>query len=803
MKLEDNICPICLYVFIQPVTMPCCYELCLECFKQNVEEANFCCPMCRTRISTWARRAARNKALVNEVRWTAIKNAFTDQVKNRLEGLEEEDEEMNALNISIKLAEPGEIRSEFEEQLRMLREQRALEARQEAEASERLIRQLQEEEAGKLAELEEIRRKDEELALQLSRASSNDSEIVIRSSTSRSHSSSSSSLGNKTPMKSPYGDSPFLLKTFSAGLASPGSQMLKSFSPTHGTGKGCSTEGSALLRKIRHDENLITTQDIENMEEAFKKNTPKLDRSTSLCSVLKIQTPSQTLRGLHRSEILDQMSKSISINIDDLESNSSTPPVNPKPIFPTMSPTLEKEGGPSETVLRAHSTDSITQELNHFRPIRSCPLTPPRRLPSGQVVEPLVIRTTPRNLSKSMTGSPSSPDDQSLAEIDAGSPIMKRRLTELAEERKDKVDKMSKSTCTASTEMRDENKNPDIGYKLHQTKPSAGNRNVDFKDISNSAVLSNKHCIQVTKGGIKEKLIIPLEADLDGEDIFGDTVASIHCETKHEATMKSGRLSRKQTASKTKQRYTESPQQSLLKWAKPVDIVQVANNDTEVERDNTNNKAVCAETKRVRNGNIVKRPLRVRKTVRDPDFLYDSFKQKKAAVDIDDCDEPDSMQVGDIGSGDDDNEEVINLDSDSQEELAVVKKAKRRRLNESKSEESVESQTVKSTRQFYKKPVNQKGCLKESSRKTLSKKKTYKCKTKKGENKYSKAEKTMEDYFEATRTQEENDMLMACELQKQFELEAKLHLNSFRFKGSSGQYELRQTRGKATESCET
>ena len=95
MNLEDNMCPICLYIFIQPVTMPCKHELCLTCFKQNVQEANFCCPMCRVRISTWARRAARNHSLVNEKRWGAIKATFPTQVRSRMEGLENEDEEMN------------------------------------------------------------------------------------------------------------------------------------------------------------------------------------------------------------------------------------------------------------------------------------------------------------------------------------------------------------------------------------------------------------------------------------------------------------------------------------------------------------------------------------------------------------------------------------------------------------------------------------------------------------------------------------------------------------------------------------
>lgn len=86
--------------------------------------------------------------------------------------------------------------------------------------------------------------------------------------------------------------------------------------------------------------------------------------------------------------------------------------------------------------ISSHSIDSISQELNHFRPIRSCPLTPPRRLPSGKVVEPKLIRTTPRNLSGSEF---TSPVETNLSDIDAGSPVMQRRLSQLADERKDQV----------------------------------------------------------------------------------------------------------------------------------------------------------------------------------------------------------------------------------------------------------------------------------------------------------------------------------------------------------------------------
>ena len=90
-SIEENICPICMYILIQPVTMPCSHELCLPCFKQNVEQANFCCPMCRMRISTWARKASRTKTLVNQKRWQEIQRAFPDRVNKRLNG-DDEDE---------------------------------------------------------------------------------------------------------------------------------------------------------------------------------------------------------------------------------------------------------------------------------------------------------------------------------------------------------------------------------------------------------------------------------------------------------------------------------------------------------------------------------------------------------------------------------------------------------------------------------------------------------------------------------------------------------------------------------------
>ena len=69
--------------------MPCGHELCLPCFKENVEQSSLQCPLCRTRIASWARRSAKNKKLVNLKRWAEIREAFPEKVQQRLEGKED------------------------------------------------------------------------------------------------------------------------------------------------------------------------------------------------------------------------------------------------------------------------------------------------------------------------------------------------------------------------------------------------------------------------------------------------------------------------------------------------------------------------------------------------------------------------------------------------------------------------------------------------------------------------------------------------------------------------------------------
>lgn len=56
----------------------------------------------------------------------------------------------------------------------------------------------------------------------------------------------------------------------------------------------------------------------------------------------------------------------------------------------------------AERSVSPDSNDSISEELNHFKPIVCSPCTPPKRLPDGRLLEPTIVKSTPRNLSRSL-----------------------------------------------------------------------------------------------------------------------------------------------------------------------------------------------------------------------------------------------------------------------------------------------------------------------------------------------------------------------------------------------------------------
>ncbi|XP_043926275.1 E3 ubiquitin-protein ligase RNF168 [Protopterus annectens] len=170
--VSDYICPICREIFLEPVTLPCNHTLCNPCFQLTVEKANLCCPLCRRRVSSWARYHSRRSTLINLQLWDRIQQDFPEQCQRRANGQDVEIEVSQPFYPPPLLSKPGELRAEYEAQMSKCEaERRALEE-EERKASEEYIQKLLEEEEEESRKREGERkeeearqlRKDEELA---------------------------------------------------------------------------------------------------------------------------------------------------------------------------------------------------------------------------------------------------------------------------------------------------------------------------------------------------------------------------------------------------------------------------------------------------------------------------------------------------------------------------------------------------------------------------------------------------------------------------------------------------------------
>lgn len=86
LTLEEVRCPVCSEILLEPVTMPCSHSVCLHCFKRTVECSSQCCPLCRLRVSSWARKQSNSeKGLVNTELWDVVRKSYPERCKSRME----------------------------------------------------------------------------------------------------------------------------------------------------------------------------------------------------------------------------------------------------------------------------------------------------------------------------------------------------------------------------------------------------------------------------------------------------------------------------------------------------------------------------------------------------------------------------------------------------------------------------------------------------------------------------------------------------------------------------------------------
>ncbi|XP_053602025.1 E3 ubiquitin-protein ligase RNF168-like [Plodia interpunctella] len=164
LELKDVFCSICHSILVEPVTLPCYHDFCLRCFNGSVENNALCCPLCRLRIGSWLRNATKQKNLVNVDLWDFIKLKFSKEIDIKTKG---EDINLPEDKPVPRLSAPGEIRLEYENELRRLRTERLQLEEKHLQETELLIKKIQQEEEEAHKKYLEAVKKDELLAQEM------------------------------------------------------------------------------------------------------------------------------------------------------------------------------------------------------------------------------------------------------------------------------------------------------------------------------------------------------------------------------------------------------------------------------------------------------------------------------------------------------------------------------------------------------------------------------------------------------------------------------------------------------------
>ncbi|XP_051521249.1 E3 ubiquitin-protein ligase RNF169-like isoform X2 [Myxocyprinus asiaticus] len=286
LTLEEARCPVCSEILLEPVTMPCGHSVCLHCFQRTVKLISLCCPLCRLRVSSWARKQSREKSLVNTELWELVRLSHPERCKRRMEQRDGETADGEIFRAPVPIHKSGEMRQEYDKQ-------------------------------------------------KIKFCGFSDAE-------------------NEEPVgKRTRHVSAFVRKT--SCLHSSAVQRSRSCTDSEdgkGKNRGHANHNVPEKANITHSYNAGILLSSENSR-SFSAPVLSLDKR-------------HHWRGVHTS--------STSLGLQTKPERSISP----------------------------ESNDSISEELNHFKPIVCSPCTPPKRLPNGGLLEPTIVKSTPRNLTRSL-----------------------------------------------------------------------------------------------------------------------------------------------------------------------------------------------------------------------------------------------------------------------------------------------------------------------------------------------------------------------------------------------------------------
>ena len=142
-SFTDFHCVICIGILIEPVKLPCHHEFCLNCFKKYLEVTSSTCPMCKMRFSNWVRdRESKGLSIVDADRWKLIQDTFPELVARKLNSQGSCDTtDLPHLARTQRIAEPGEVRAEYEAEMIKYRLEIEREIAQDHDLGRRLVKE--------------------------------------------------------------------------------------------------------------------------------------------------------------------------------------------------------------------------------------------------------------------------------------------------------------------------------------------------------------------------------------------------------------------------------------------------------------------------------------------------------------------------------------------------------------------------------------------------------------------------------------------------------------------------------------
>lgn len=349
---EESGCAGCLETPGEVAALPCGHSRCRGCASRAAGPG---CRRCRPRGSGWARRRARDDGqAAAELLGERARRGQPERCRQRRDGgaaaagprpdPEPRAEPEFIFRAPIKLSKPGELCEEYE-CLRKLREEK-LQEEKTCEDQTHKIRQ-EDSEMGK-------RKTDEQ--------KKRDEPVVLRTSLEQCPARLSDSE-NEEPSRGQ------MIQTHRSAFVSKNS----SYSLAFLSGK--------LNTKVQRSQSCSDTVQ-DRVKSRLRTAPPNRAKVTTI-------TPGSTpIIG-----VLLSTQNNRCLSAPDLTIEKRLP-------FSSLS-SLASLHKPERSI-SPESNDSISEELNHFKPIVCSPCTPPKRLPDGRVLSPLIIKSTPRNLTRSL-----------------------------------------------------------------------------------------------------------------------------------------------------------------------------------------------------------------------------------------------------------------------------------------------------------------------------------------------------------------------------------------------------------------